>query len=126
MTAREQRKKIIELLTECYAVGVNSKLFYNKEYYNYKERMRELRKDGWVFAKFKQPLNGHNFDRFFIAYNPFTKEVNSSIPTCATYWNDKGRLPVHEVKYLKTGTAEKKVVRWEFNNITNIAVPIYA
>lgn len=116
MKASIQRIKLIELLKANYADGVNARIFYNKEYYRYAERLRELRKMGWVFAKFKQPLGGHNFYRFFIAYDPHTKTVNASVPAYATWWNDKGRMKVHEVKYYLTGqtSVEHKNVKYEY------------
>ena len=91
MKASEQRIRLIQLLKDN-PNGVNARVFYNREFYRYAERLRELRKMGWVFAKFRQPFGGHNFYRFFIAYDPNTKQVNTCVPFYATWWNDKGRM----------------------------------
>lgn len=117
MKADKQRTIIIGILKENYVRGINSKYFYIKELYNYKERMRELRKQGWVFAKVKDAFNGHNFYRFWIGYNPFTHTVNPNVPKYATYWNDNGQLKAHEVKYMLTGQSSietKSAPKYEY------------
>jgi len=113
-----QRRKIIELTTAHWVTGINSKVFYNNNIYRYPQRMQELRKRGYEFASIDESIADSEFDRFWLLYDPYTKQRNTNVPTYARIWGSKGS---------KNKTASKPVYKYTFNPITNKydGIPIY-